>query len=128
MSERLTRFALVGLLLIPGLACGARQAGGGERVDRNVITQEQITANGYRSAYEAVEALRPAWLITRPDGLSAQREVQVYLDNSRLGGVETLRPIAASQVAQIRYIDAATAINRWGVEHSQGVIMVISRR
>ena len=128
MNARLTRIVLVGMVVIHGLACGARQAGGGERVDRNVITQEQITSNAYRTAYEAVEALRPAWLITRPDGLSAQREIQVYLDNSRLGGVETLRPIAASQVAQIRYIDAATAINRWGVDHGQGVIMVISRR
>ena len=128
MQTRLCRLALVSIVLISGLACSARQPGAGERVDRNVITQEQITANGYRSAYEAVEALKPAWLITRPDGLSTQREVQVYLDNSRLGGIETLRPITASQVAQIRYIDAATAINRWGVDHSQGVIMVISRR
>ena len=128
MLMRLCRLGVVSMLLTSGLACGARHAGGGERVDRNVITQEQITANGYRTAYEAVEALKPAWLITRPDGLATQREVQVYLDNSRLGGIETLRPIAASQVAQIRYIDAATAINRWGVDHGQGVIMVIARR
>ena len=119
---------LVLALLSSGAACGARQAGNEPRVDRSVITLEQIQERGFRNAYEAVEALRATWLKERPDGLTTQREIQAYLDNSRLGGVQMLRQIATAQIASIRYIDAATAINRWGVDHSLGVIMVISRR
>ena len=109
-------------------ACGSRQVATTEREDRNTITDEQIRQNGYRTAYEAVEALHPRWLVTRPDALTVEREILVYLDNSRLGGVQTLRQIAAAQVAMIQHIDPATAINRWGVDHGQGVIMVVSRR
>lgn len=114
------------LVLAPG--CGARSAQSGRRADRNTITADQIRQNGYRNAYEAVEGLRAPWLVTRPDGLEPQRLVQVYLDNSRLGGTDMLRQIPASDIALIRYIDAATAINRWGVDHGQGVIMVLTKR
>ena len=115
------------VLLSSGVACGARQ-GDGVRVDRSMITADQIQERGFRNAYEAVEALRGTWLKERPDGLAMQREIQVYLDNSRLGGVPMLRQISTPQIASIRYIDAATAINRWGVDHGLGVIMVISKK
>ncbi len=120
------------LLFVMGIAavtgCGARQGAGSTRGDRSVITSAQIQEGGFRTALEAVEALRRTWLIERPDGLRTQREVQVYLDNSRLGGIQALRQISTSDIESIRFIDAATAINRWGVDHSQGVIMVVTRR
>ena len=126
MRHFVIRVSLVALFLATTTGCGARQTPG-QRVDRNTITAEQIRENGYRTAFDAVEALRAPWLVIRPDGLNTQREVLVYLDESRLGGVQTLRQINASQILLIRYIDAATAINRWGVDHGQGVIMVVTR-
>ena len=117
---------LLSILLLTG-ACASGQTATGQRVDRNVITREQIQQNGYRTAYDAVQALRSPWLVSRPDGLTVQREVLVYLDNTRMGGVETLRQIPAAQIIRITWIDAGTAVNRWGVDHSQGVIMVITR-
>ena len=123
------RHLLLGLVLLSsGVACGARQAGSGVRVDRSVITIDQIQERGYRNAYEAVEGLRATWLKERPDGLTIQREIQVYLDNSRLGGVQMLRQVTTSQIASIRFIDAATAMNRWGVDHSLGIIMVMTKK
>jgi hypothetical protein len=116
------------VLLAPAAGCGARQAAPLTRVDRNVITIDQIQERGFTNAYDAVEGLRATWLIERPDGLAAERHIQAYLDNSRLGGVQMLRQITTSQIASIRYIDAATAINRWGVDHGLGVIMVVTRR
>jgi hypothetical protein len=117
---------LLSILLLTG-ACASGQSATGQRVDRNVITREQIQQNGYRTAYDAVEALHAPWLVTRAEGLRTQREVQVYLDNTRLGGVETLRQVFTAQILRITWIDGPTAINRWGVDHSQGVIMVITR-
>jgi hypothetical protein len=117
---------LSALLLTAG--CGARQGTTGQRVDRDLITQEQIRQNCYRTAFEAVEALRAPWLLTRPDGLTVEREKIVYLDERRLGGVQTLRDIVASQIISIRHIDPGTAINRWGVDHGAGVIQVVTRR
>lgn len=128
MPAHLARLSLSALLTVTTLSCGARQGATGLRVDRDLITQEQIRQNGYRTAYEAVEALHAPWLVTRPDGLTVEREKLVYLDERLLGGVQTLREIAASQIISIRHIDAATAINRWGVDHGQGVIMVVTKR
>lgn len=128
MRPNLVRLSLITLISLTSLSCGARQGATGQRVDRDLITQDQIRQNGYLTAYEAVEALRAQWLVNRPDGLTLEREKIVYLDERRLGGVQTLREIAASQVLSIRYIDPGTAINRWGVDHGQGVIMVVTRR
>jgi hypothetical protein len=127
MRPFVARISLLSLLLLSA-GCAARPGTTGQRVDRDLITQDQIRQNGYRTAYEAVEALRASWLVTRPDGLSVEREKLVYLDERRLGGVQTLREIASSQIMAIRHIDPATAINRWGVDHGQGVIMVVTRR
>ena len=125
MSPSVVRLSIVAVTLFTS-ACAS--SGAGPRTDRSVITSEQIAQNRYRTAYEAVEGLHAAWLITRPDGLTVEREKIVYLDERRLGGIQTLREIAASQILSIRYIDPATAINRWGVDHGQGVIMVQTRR
>lgn len=126
MHQHIIRLSLLSFLLLTG-ACASGQGATGQRVDRNLITRDQVQQNGYRNAYEAVEALRPSWLVPRPDGLTVQREVLVYLDHTRLGGIETLRQISAPQILRINWIDAGTAVNRWGVDHSQGVIMVITR-
>jgi hypothetical protein len=125
---RFTRLMLSVAVVTTVTGCGARQGAGGAGGDRSVITIEQLQEGGYRNALEAVEALRRTWLIERPDGLTTQREVQVYLDNSRLGGIQSLRQVSTSDIVSIRYIDAATAINRWGVDHSQGVIMIVTRK
>jgi hypothetical protein len=126
--SRFTRQLLFVAVVTAVTGCGARQGVASTRGDRSVITFEQLQEGGYRNALEAVEALRRTWLVERPDGLTTQREVQVYLDNSRLGGVQALRQVSTNDIASIRYIDAATAINRWGVDHSQGVIMVVTRK
>jgi hypothetical protein len=123
-----TRQLLFVVIVATVTGCGARQGAGGTGGDRSVITFEQLQEGGYRNALEAVEALRRTWLVERPDGITTQREVQVYLDHSRLGGVQSLRQVSTSDIASIRYIDAATAINRWGVDHSQGVIMIVTRK
>jgi hypothetical protein len=128
MVARFKRQLLFVAVVTAVTGCGVRQGTASTRVDRSVITFEQLQEGGYRNALEAVEALRRTWLIERPDGLTTQREVQVYLDNSRLGGIQALRQVSTNDISSIRYIDAATAINRWGVDHSQGVIMIVTRK
>ncbi len=73
-----------------------------------------------------MEALRSNWLRPKgPDSFSSPTRVQVYIDDNQLGGVETLRGIATSQIlAYIRYYDGVAASGRWGLGHGQGVIYV----
>ncbi len=110
-------------------ACSARAPRDpGVHLDRNLLTQEQLTENHFTTAYEAVASLRPSWLETRgTDSFTTPSQVLVYLDDSRLGGVETLRTIALANVLYIRHIDGITASGRWGLDHGQGVIQVSTR-
>jgi endo-1,4-beta-xylanase len=93
------------------------------RRDRTTLTQEDFTEGHFRSAYDAVEALRATWLHPRgPDSFQRPSRVWVYIDNVRLGDVETLRGIHPSMILSIRHFDANAATARWGVGHGAGVI------
>jgi hypothetical protein len=84
-----------------------------------------MVENHFLTAYDAVEALRSNWLQPRgPDSFTAPSEVRVYLDNTLLGGVTTLRDITVSTVSFIKYYDGITATGRWGLGHGAGVIFV----
>ena len=119
-----------GILLVAAFvtAC-ASAAGGGQRMDRNLLTREQILETNRQNAYEVVESLRSNWLRTRgPTSLTSQdAQVQVYIDDNRLGTVETLRTIATSMVQYIRWYDGIAATGRWGLDHGAGVIFVSTR-
>jgi hypothetical protein len=114
------------LLLALAPSCALHHAGpDGERTNRGVITQQQMVENHFLTAYDAVESLRSNWLQTRgTDSFSAPSEVRVYLDNTFLGGITTLRDITASTVSYIRYYDGISATGRWGLGHGAGVIFV----
>ena len=117
-------------LLALSAACARRpRAGERSRIDRNVITQEQILANHFANAFDAVEALRSNWLHTRgTDSFRTPGQVWVYLDNVRMGGVESLRSITTESIAFVRYFDGVAATERWGLDHGQGVIFVSTHR
>ena len=111
-------------------ACGTRRgAAGGEaparRLDRSVITREQMLEGKYASVYDAVAAVRSAWLRPRgPDSFVLPSVVWVYVDGARLGGVETLRSMQPRLINTVRFYDGPTATGRWGVDNGAGVIHV----
>ncbi|HMH83511.1 MAG TPA: hypothetical protein VK531_11625 [Gemmatimonadales bacterium] len=121
--------SLPSLLACLTVACSARAPSDSRvRADRNVLTQEDLGEHHFATAYEAVASLRPSWLETRgTDSFTTPSQVLVYLDDSRLGGVETLRTIGLANVLYIRHIDGIAASARWGLDHGQGVIQVATR-
>lgn len=111
------------------LACASGGgAGGGPSSGRDVITAEELErAPGVTNAYEAVERLRPNFLRSRgPQSLRSPTvpPIVVYLDQVRLGLVETLRGITVEAIQQIRHIPARDAQQRFGLDHTGGVIEV----
>ncbi len=98
------------------------------RSDFSILSKETLTENHFNTAYEAVESLRSNWLRTRgPDSFSTPTEVRVYLNNTLMGGVETLRSITMQGVLYIRHYDGLQASARWGLSHGAGVIFVSTR-
>lgn len=124
MHQRFVRYlALIAVFSVGG--CFHNGPKTGDVRDHGMLTKEQIAENHFNTAYDAVEALRSNWLRARgTDSFQTPSEVLVYLDNTRLGGTDTLREIAANTIYYMRFFDGVAATGRWGVGHAAGVIYV----
>jgi hypothetical protein len=120
-------FAILVLLLLS--ACGsARQ---GSRPAMAVLTEDEIMTATGSSALDVVQQLRPQFLRARGSRTlqnPAAGEPVIYVDNLRLGGIEALRTIRASEVHEIRYLSPSEATTRFGTGHLGGAITVVLRR
>ena len=123
-----TRFgwhtALFASLLCAGCASRASRAPNG-RLDRTVITRDQMLSANFVSVYDAVAAMRSLWLQPRgPDSFIAPSIVWVYVDGSRVGSVDALKNMQPRLVNTVRFYDGPSATSRWGVDNASGVIHV----
>jgi hypothetical protein len=132
MKQRLRIWSVlltVLVALIPGCVTTAGSPAGGG--DRDRITRAEIEASGLSNAHEIVERLRPRWLRPPPSrSLNMSTRIAVYTDNSRLGGLESLRSISVNSIAAMRYLDGSTASAQLpgiGSEHVAGAIVITLR-
>lgn len=126
-------FPVVVLALSGVLACGSRQGPGGISPSfSNVITREELQRLDVRTAYEAIQQLRPRWLQVSggPRSFSIETEVVVFQDEAQLGNQDVLRQMGTEGIYSIRYLDGATAkasLPGLGDRHLQGAIIVSMR-
>lgn len=76
------------------------------------ITSVEVAATPVANVHDLISRLRPQWLRTQPGsirGNTRSQVVAVYLDDARIGDVQTLRTISTGGVATLRYYDAARA-------------------
>lgn len=110
---------------VAGCASSAGRAGS----DQNRITLEEVEATNQANAYDIVRTLRPRWLQARgPSSINAPLPIQVYVDGTRLGGPRTLQSVPKVAIEEIRYYSPAAAQARWGLNHTNGAIAVVTRR
>ena len=123
-------------LLAPALlclgACASTSPRTGGTPDK--LTQAEIAQTGASSAYDVITRLRPAWLsparLTMSGARAGTQTLLVYLDGVRLGGVETLRTLSASQIISMEFLTATRAANEVrdiGTSPAVPVIMVRTR-
>jgi hypothetical protein len=154
---RIARRSALALALVALGACAsasrttARTPGG-----TNVLTGTELATAQANNLYEAIDHLRPTYLRPRASGSAVRQEVpsssrggdaggvpsggagsavlsgvspvMVYRDDVRLGGVDDMRTIAISEVAEVRFIPGPQAVVRFGTNHSSGAIMITSKR
>jgi hypothetical protein len=123
---------LLGSLLTAACASAAQSGVGQEGGQRSssVVTAEELAAQPMNNLYDALQRLRPRWLVERGTTTlgTGGNPVVVYLDNQRMGGVEELRNILLQTVHQVRYRDAADATTRYGTGHASGAIEITTKR
>ena len=126
-TSRLAPVALLVVLIIASCSQAPPQAPS-PRPDRTVLTRADFAGHQFETAYDAVYALRRNWLANREvDDTFTKASRQVYVDNSRMGGLDKLREIRASNIESITYIDGIQAYARWGLGHDAGVLLIKSR-
>jgi hypothetical protein len=118
---RLTK--LFAILLAAATGCATYRSERGPAADVNVLTRTQLMSNHFQSAYDAVLSLRANWLQGRSPHL-AGGGVQVYLDDVRLGGIESLRSVNVQTVSYIRRQDSFSATAPWASGPASSVIYI----
>jgi hypothetical protein len=111
------------------LAVSACASGGGsgdgakKRGSRNHITFEEIDNLDVVDCYQAVQRLRPTWLVTRTGAFPA-----VFNNGTQQpGGINALRGIPINDVEEIRFLSARDATTRFGTGYLSGAILVKTR-
>jgi len=82
------------------------------------------------TAYDLVAHLRPEFLRSR--GTTSFRDTTpltaiVYIDGLKYGSLEQMKNLSAERVFQVRYLSAADATTRFGMDHGGGAILITTR-
>jgi len=111
-------------------ACASSSAASGPsaattRTRSDVITAEELAKVDAPNAYLAVQRLRPQFLQTRGQTtIMGSSAIQVYVDGTRMGGLESLQQIPTNDVKEIRWLSSSEATQRFGTGNAQGAIVV----
>ena len=112
--------ALVALLLAGCASSGASTgmssepiAGEQRQVRANIITADEIKAQTFNNAWQAVISLRPTW-----------PKIPAYVKNGRIA-FERLQEVPAGDVKEIRYLSREQARVRFGPEAQETILVVL---
>lgn len=138
LLKTLAAFVIIGVTLACSASSGATaKTSVKPKVDPDIISTAEIDSQTFRDAYDVVQRLRPNWLTRKTGGSSARRMgasgagLVVYLDNTRMGGVEALRQLNTSAFESLRFMDASIAtatLPGLGSSVIAGAIVAQSRR
>ena len=95
---------------------------------RYLVTEEELANVGDRTAYEALQQLRPSFLHSRDTQTSRNpivAPIDVFVDGGRTEGLDALKNIRASTVKEMRFYEPQDANTKFGTGHNGGVIAVI---
>jgi len=122
---------IVGLAAVVGCA-STGQTGGLPAADRNVITDAEMTSVPSASLYDLIEKLRPHFVRshgqTSLNATPSASFAAVFVDGHPYGDITQLRSLVAAQVQEVRYYDAITAQQKFGLTGGNGVIDVTIKR
>lgn len=133
-SIRLMRATALAVLTLTAACATApkRGADGGAAAplgDPNVLTAAEVESRGAPtgSMYDVLQRMRPGFLRSR--GLAGSTAdagtVHVSIDGGSLRDLTALRSLPASQVAEVRYLSAASAAQRFGTSASNGPVLLV---
>jgi hypothetical protein len=124
----LAALALVGCA---SASTGSASQTQGSTRDMNVISAQELATALDADLYTAIQRLRPAFFQTRGASSlgvnTAPEAIQVYVDDTKSGDINSLRQIRPNEVLEVRRLSASEATQRFGTGHTMGAIIVKRR-
>ena len=135
------RKAAFGVIVALGLvACGGKKGSAAgdttpapalrapARRQTNLVTADEIQAQGGSDLGSILRALRPAWFRLKPtrvtgSGIQAD-PISLYMDGRRIGTASNLGDIPIANVLTVRFYSASEAQGRFGMDNLQGAIEI----
>jgi hypothetical protein len=97
---------------------------------RDLLTRDEILSSTAQQGdlLQAIHSLRPNFLAV-PRGVYSPSSptaapIVVYVNHIRQSGLESLRSISASKVAEVRYLEPTAALNEFGPTAGGGALVV----
>ena len=119
--------------MLTGLAACAGASGAQRdhppQPQRDILTRDEILASTSNTGdlLQAIQSLRPNFLVTHPSAHSkrsaAALPLAVYVGRIRQTGIDALKSIGASNVAEVRYLDPTAAQNQYGFAATGGALV-----
>jgi hypothetical protein len=96
--------------------------------DPELITAEELAGVDGATVYDAVQHLRPGWLLrSRPNPALPNQILILYVDGQRYGGgISGLRTLPLRSAYSVEFLSPSKAQGRFGTGHSLGAIEVLT--
>ena len=120
-------YAYLFFIMVLTFGCATTPGEKPKRGSRYTITAEEIKQTTARTAYEAIQWLRPNLLnrdIIRSVDLNSAMEVVIYINDIRYGRKETLHDIPTEDILKIQYLSPSEATTRYGTAGGGGIFMI----
>lgn len=122
---RIRTWVMMVAALLAVAACGpAGTTNTPGRGNTRLLTVDELRQSHSSNLYDAVQRLRPSWLVERYQGAS-RGSPAVFIGSQRAGEIDYLRTIETANVAQVHFFDPFSAASRFGRNVPFGVIQVI---
>jgi hypothetical protein len=130
-ARRVTCLVIATAALVGLHACSLHPSASSGPADDSVITEAEIDSVHAVSGYDAVEKLRPRFLMSRGK-LTLNPSVppalpNVYVDLMFYGDISTLRSISAASIESIKFYSSSEAQYVFGHGNMAGVIGVTTK-
>ena len=131
MTIRIPSLA-VALLAATISACASSSAGSVTQSattsgGRYMLTESELQAATERTLYEVIQRQRPTFFRSRQvrsNTTPNPEPVHVFVDGTRVEGIESLRLFSPQNVKEVRFYEPSEANVRFGTGHHGGLIAV----
>lgn len=125
---RFRSISVASVLVLAACSHRTREPNAATPHDPELITATEIATVNGATVYDAVQRLRPAWILrSRPNPAQPSLRFFVFVDGHSYGsGIEALRTLPIRSAYSVEFLSATAAQARFGPGLSLGAVEVVT--